>query len=475
MHGYTVDEPLDMNIRDLDTAEVAQESPARFARLLQGEWIKAEISHRRKNGTIIPIELSAGMFTLGEHRYVLAFDRDITERKRVEDELLRHREHMEDLIAERTSELALKNLELRVEIDERRRTVDELRKLTRAVEQSPAMTVITDREGTIQYVNPRFSEITGYSAKEALNKNPRILKSGVHPPEFYVEMYDVLLQGNIWRGEICNRKKNGELYWESASIAPIKNSRGVTTHYVAIKEDITERKQMETALLLAKEAAEDASRAKSDFLANMPHERGTPLNAIIGFSDLMIHGMAGELTDKQKEYLNDVKESGDLLLSLINDILDLSKVEAGRVELELEKVDVQNLIERSMMLVTEKALNHDITLVSEIPPDIGIIDGDGRRLKQVIVNLLSNAVKFTPDGGSVSVKARKVQSSKFKVQGSGEVVLEPNKDTEAVEDFVEISVIDTGIGIAPENQQKLFRPFHRVETSLTKKYVGTGL
>ena len=200
----------------------------------------------------------------------------------------------------------------------------------------------------------------------------------------------------------------------------------------------------------AREIAEAASRSKSDFLANMSHELRTPLNAIIGFSEVMTKGMTGAITDDQREYLNDIHESGKHLLNLINQILDLSKIEAGKIELEMSEFDLDVFIEESIIMLREKALKHNIKVTYNVI-DVGNIFADAIRLKQVLINLLSNAFKFTPDGGAISVQGRRVNG------------------------FVEISVADTGIGIKEEDVPRLFNPFEQLEPSLTKKYEGTGL
>ncbi len=197
----------------------------------------------------------------------------------------------------------------------------------------------------------------------------------------------------------------------------------------------------------------EASKAKSDFLANMSHELRTPLNSIIGFSEILQDELYGELNEKQHEYVRDVYGSGKHLLNLINDILDLSKVESGKMELELCGFPLADILNASMAMLKEKAMKHDIKLGIEIEPDADMtIEADERKLKQIMFNLLSNAVKFTPDGGSVIVQVRKVPP-----------------------DFIEISVTDTGIGIAPENIQKLFKEFSQIESPYTKQYEGTGL
>jgi signal transduction histidine kinase len=200
------------------------------------------------------------------------------------------------------------------------------------------------------------------------------------------------------------------------------------------------------------EAAQAANQAKSEFLANMSHELRTPLNAIIGFSEVLETGQAGELNGKQKEYSGEIHASGLHLLALINDILNLSKIEAGKMTLELERVDLSALLASSLSIVREKALCHGIVLESCIAPDLGSVHVDARKCKQMVYNLLANAVKFTPDGGSVLLAARRLKAGYF-----------------------EFSVSDTGIGIAQKDQQRLFLPFEQLDGSLVRKYEGTGL
>jgi signal transduction histidine kinase len=196
---------------------------------------------------------------------------------------------------------------------------------------------------------------------------------------------------------------------------------------------------------------EAASRHKSEFLANMSHELRTPLNAIIGFSEVLAERMFGEVNEKQAEYLQDILSSGRHLLSLINDILDLSKVEAGRLELELGRFHLPTALDNALILVRERATRHGITLTQAVDERVGDIVADERKVKQVLLNLLSNAVKFTPEGGRVGLSAT------------------------AAEDVVTIAVSDTGIGIAPEDQAAIFEEFRQVGRDDTRKQEGTGL
>jgi signal transduction histidine kinase len=196
---------------------------------------------------------------------------------------------------------------------------------------------------------------------------------------------------------------------------------------------------------------EIANKHKSDFLANMSHELRTPLNAIIGFSEVMISGMAGALPDKQKEFVGDIRDSGRHLLALINDILDLSKIEAGRMELDVARFDLKEAVNNAMTLVRGRADRHGIHLEQKIAPEVGTYDGDERKFKQIVLNLLTNAVKFTPEGGTVTMGAERVNGA-----------------------YV-FSVKDTGVGIAEQDQGLIFEEFRQVGSDYERKAEGTGL
>ena len=232
-----------------------------------------------------------------------------------------------------------------------------------------------------------------------------------------------------------------------------------------LKNEIAAKQLIERQLREAKIKAEAANQAKSSFVANMSHELRTPLNHIIGFTDLVLDKDVGDLNETQEEYLNDVQQSSKHLLSLINDILDLSKVEAGKLEFKPSQIDIRELLESSLTMVKEKAFKHKIKLGINFDNIPNTIFADERSLKQVMYNLLSNAVKFTPDKGSVSIVAR---------------MLKPDEETnqtfvDVIGQYIKVSITDTGIGISPDDLNRVFRPFEQIQSSLKRKYSGTGL
>ena len=290
-----------------------------------------------------------------------------------------------------------------------------------------------------------------------LGRNPRLLKSGRQSPAVYQELWHTIVAGGEWRGELCNRKKNGELYWELAAISAIRGDDGAIAHFIAVKEDITDRKGMEELLRHAKASAEAANFAKSQFLANMSHELRTPLNSILGFSQLMEMqgtdgaGRSGALTDKQREYLRWIRDGGEHLLDMVNDVLDLSKIEAGRVDLEKKPFDTVTLIRRVLTTVRSLAAKKHLHVDAAIDPGLGLLDADEVRIKQVLYNLLSNAIKFTERERRIGVDAR--------AEGN-----------ECV-----ISVWDEGIGIPLADRERIFEPFEQLRKGHGEHGTGLGL
>jgi len=364
--------------------------------------------------------------------------------------------------------------DLALRVKELGSTGEKMKILSNAVEQSVESVVITDKDGNIDYVNPAFEIISGYSKAEAIGKNPRVLKSGRQSREFYKELWQTITDGGTWHGEFINKRKDGTLYNEEATISPIRNEIGVITHFVAIKNDVTIQKLAQETLMAKNEEISrqnellvQANRTKSEFLSNMSHELRTPLNAIIGFSELLKDGVLGNLEESQKSYMTDIFDSGRHLLSLINEILDLSKIEEGKMTLDLEPVDIYLALESCLSVIRGKAAERNIETELILAADIGKVILDDRKFRQIILNLLSNAVKFTPDGGKVSIQANLARNRD---------TMRHRLPTSSMEgDLLEIAVTDTGIGMTAEDMKKLFKPFEQIDGSISRKYGGTGL
>ncbi|MDF2440872.1 MAG: hypothetical protein JWN98_1856 [Abditibacteriota bacterium] len=315
------------------------------------------------------------------------------------------------------------------------------------------------------YVNQGAMNLLGFTCDEMLKMTAQSLQPELDEARFR-KMIKPLIEGHL-----PSLTFQTQHHCQDGSRVPVEvllqfiAPGGEDGRFVSIVRDISDRKRAEEALMLAKESAEQArelaeraNRAKSDFIAGISHELRTPLNAILGFSKLLLNPRVGPLNEDQRSYTQDVVQSAEHLLQLINDILDLSKIEAGKMKLEYGTFSLAGLLEQSLTIVRESARAHRLTLSIEVTPEVAALTGvagDGRKIKQVMYNLLSNAVKFTPDGGSVIVRA------------------EYRSKTSRPEAI--ISVSDTGIGISAENQKRIFQAFEQVDTSYTRHQQGTGL
>jgi PAS domain S-box-containing protein len=319
-----------------------------------------------------------------------------------------------------------------------------------AVEQSPESIVITNRQSEIIYANPMFFSITGYTREEIMGKQASFLQSGYHDTDFYSNLWDTILSGKNWYGEILNKKKNGELFWEYLSISPLMNSKNKITHFVAIKQDITEKKKNSEELIRAKLKAEESDRLKSAFLANMSHEIRTPMNGILGFINLL------DLPDLekglQKDYISIVKKSGKRLLDTINDIIEVSKIEQGEIEVNAADTDVEEIMLYQHSFFKLQALEKGIKLELDkyITGENAFIISDAHKLNSILGNLLRNAIKFTSQG----------------LVEFGNYI----KNEELV-----FYVRDTGKGIPSDRIEAIFHRFVHADMSMTRAHEGSGL
>jgi len=448
IYGYSSIEELEaVPTKQRYTPESYAEHQERIKRRNLGKPIPPtyEISIVRKDGKIRHLSVSRKEVVWSGEAQFQTLYQDITERKQAEEKLKESESFLNDII-----------------------------------EQSPFSTYISDDEGTNIRQNQACRELFGIERDEEVIGKYNMFKD----EEARRQGFMPLIEEVFSKGKTVNlvidydfQKVKHVKVPKAAhklldiTIFPIKDANGKVTNAVVQHKDITEREQAEEELRkhrehleeLVKErtrqleeavqAAEVATRAKSDFLASMSHELRTPLNAVIGFSQVLQEQYFGKLNEKQAEYVTDILESGQHLLSLINDILDLSKIEAGKLKLELSGVKIKDLLEGSLVMIKEKALAHGIKLDIDTTADLEGLEimADERRLKQVMFNLLSNAAKFTPDGGAIRVEGRK----------EGKELL--------------ISVSDTGVGLAPKEQERVFEEFYQATGGIKGKTPGTGL
>jgi PAS domain S-box-containing protein len=342
-------------------------------------------------------------------------------------------------------------LGLSINITKQKMAESELRKISRAVEQGPASVVITNRDGDIEYVNQKFCDITGYSKEEALSKNPRILSSGYHDKIFYEEFWKTLLSGNDWSGEILNKKKNGNLFWESALISSMVNEKGEITNFVAIKDDITEKKNMLSQLVEAKEKAESANKLKDAFIANISHEIRTPLNGILGMSSLIREIFYDKINKGDEELFEGIDYSSRRIIRTIDMILNYSRLQVGEFGIQPKKIKISqictNLIKEFISAAKSKSL--DLSYQTNCG-DIEIF-ADEYSITMAISNLIDNAIKFTNKGFIKVI---------LKEEPGDEIILE---------------VIDTGIGIDKKYLDNMFEPYRQEQMGYGRAYEGIGL
>ncbi len=330
----------------------------------------------------------------------------------------------------------------------------------------------TDPRGIITDVNKQMEALTGCTRDELIGAPFKNYFTDPNRAEAAINQ--VLNEGNVTNYELTARARDGTLTVVSYNATTFHDRDRRLQGVFASARDMTELKRIEQALQQKNVELEEASRMKSEFLANMSHELRTPLNAIIGFSEVLRDGLIGEMSEQQRRFIGDIFSSGKHLLSLINDILDLSKVEAGQMMLDIESVQLTSLFANSLSIIREKAASRRVELAIDAK-DVDSIQADARKVKQIVYNLLSNAVKFATEGGQVTIHASRVpraEVGELRAAGFGRAF--PLADSEFTE-FLKISVTDIGIGISQANLARLFTPFSQIDSSLSRKFEGTGL
>ena len=428
-------------------------------------------------GSGFPVEMHLGLFSLfqlltlgGLVFYIgVVLRRSEQERDRAEAERAAALRQLEQQASMLQSEVARRTTELCQALTYNKR-------LALVAAHTTDSIIVTNAEGLIEWVNEGFVRLSGYSAEEVVNRRPgSFLQGELTDPSTVAYMRERLSRQLGFSVEIINYSKSGVPYWEELKVQPMRDAGGTITGFMGTASDITARKAAEERTNAAKEEAEQlnaqleiviaqaqqsateaniASQAKSSFLATMSHEIRTPLNGVIGMASLL---RDTGLDERQMDFVHTIETSGDALLSIINDVLDYSKIEAGRIELESAPFDLRQCIEDALDLFAAKATEKNLELISRARPDVpGVILGDATRLRQVVVNLVGNALKFTTAGEVVvSIEVTAAESDGAQM--------------------ITIAVRDTGIGIPADRMDRLFQPFSQVDSSTTRKYGGSGL
>jgi len=409
-YGWSVDELERMNISQINTLP-ADQIKKEIVKVRENLKTSFEFKHRKADGSICDVETYSSRMQIGDKVLLHSIVHDISEKKKVEEQL---------------------------------------KLISRSVEQNPVGILITDAKGIIEYTNPAFTQITGYAFEEVKRENPSILQSGEHSKAFYKELWDTILNGRDWEGEFHNKKKNGEYYWEQAVISPIVNEEGKITHFVGIKEDVTEKKRIFEDLKQAKEKAEESDSLKTAFLANMSHEIRTPMNGILGFTNLL---MDPDLTSEEKDqYIEFVHKGGQRMMNTVNDIVEISKIEAGVVGVEKEAFNVNQVMKEIVEFLRPEAQKKALSLKIDqfLPEDASTLHTDKNKLESILTNLIKNAIKYT-DSGHINVSCR----------------LKNN--------YAEFYVSDTGIGVPKHRRDAIFNRFEQADISDTRAFQGSGL
>ncbi len=368
-----------------------------------------------------------------------ALEREITERKQAEAAFKKVRDELEQRVEERTRDL-------KEEIAERKQAEKSLRKLSRAVEQSPAMTVITDPDGTIEYVNPRFTEVTGYTLDEVAGKTPRILKSGEMSPKAYKELWKIIKAGGEWRGEIHNRKKNGELYWALMSISPVTSQDGTVTNFLGISEDITEHKRAEDEARQQQSELAHAGRVivMGEMATSLAHELNQPLTVISGCAQVCRESLHSgeEKLDLLRDSIEQIAEQAERANEIIHHIRGFINKE----EPEREKIDMNDTINNVSDLLSSDAREYGVTVTLDLGRSLPSVFANPIQIQQVVLNLAHNGVEAMvgnrPNQRHLTINTSTCENG-----------------------AIEVLVRDTGEGIPAENLDHVFDPFFTTKTT----------
>ncbi|MFW6303816.1 MAG: PAS domain-containing sensor histidine kinase, partial [Candidatus Sumerlaeota bacterium] len=417
--GYSREELVGMHLSRLDPSDGLGKGDEIRRQLSEQGHVSFESVHVRKDGSELPVEVNSRLLPYDGQETLVSIARDISERQRQRQQRWEERERMQLVL--QAGELGLWDV---------------------------------DWEHDEKYFNETYAEMLGYRLEE-VQSTPDFWKKHLHPEDRQAALSlfrkHKAGESEDYEGEYRMRRRDGQWCWVLAHGKVVaRDHQGRALRAVGTHMDVTQRKTFESVLVEAKESAEMATLAKSQFLANMSHELRTPLNAIIGFSDLLLRQFSGPLTEKQEEQLTLISQSGNHLLELINDILDLSKIEAGKTNFVPERFDLRTLSLEALQTVQAEARAAGINLKADVQ-SAGKIVADIKSIRQVLLNLLSNAIKFTREGGEV----------RLTVRNAGDKAL--------------ITVADTGIGIDPEDQKRIFEVFQQLDSSHRRQFQGTGL
>ena len=440
--GYTAEEFAQLNVMDIDVGILPSERKAYAQLLLSPGNHMLESKQRRRNGEVRDIMLRASGLELQGKKYIAAIWSDVTERNAQWRELQALRERLEQLVAERTEELAVSNEKLQAVLAEQTALFD-----------SAPVGIVLMQDRKIVRCNRHLEVLLRYPAGALLGQATRVwYLDDETDAQMRDAMYQPVMHGKGMQRELQLRRSDGSAVWVRITaqlLDPAHPQRGI----LAIIEDVEREHAAAQALRDAKDMAEAAAKVKSDFLANMSHEIRTPLNAILGMAHL---ASRTPLNPKQKDYVNRIAESGKHLLGVVNDILDFSKIEAGRLSIERTRFKLDDVLANLRNMIGERAIVKGLELIFDVAPDVPrVLVGDPLRLGQILVNLGNNAVKFT-ERGEVSVVIRQLARRGHKVH-------------------LRFAVSDTGIGMTGEQCAKLFQPFTQADSSTTRRYGGTGL